>query len=65
MINGTLELIERGFKCLVEGLGDIEAEQFIATINRENFDYTQWRRKYFDKMSDDEYLSDIVNSLNR
>ena len=36
-----------GMACLVEKLGIVNAERFIATIKRENFDYTTWQREYF------------------
>jgi len=26
-----------------------------GTVHEDNFDYTEWRRDYFDKMSDEEY----------
>ena len=29
---------------LVENLGLVEAERFIALMNREGFDYTEWRK---------------------
>lgn len=61
MIAGTVELIERGMQCLVENLGEIETEQFIAAINREKFDYTEWQRDFFDGMSADEFNSEAVN----
>ena len=47
----TTELMTRGMDCLVENLGIIEAEYFISAIIREQFDYTKWRRKYFDRFS--------------
>ena len=37
--------------CLLEKLGTIETERFISTIMRERFDYTKWRREYFDDMT--------------
>ncbi|MFO1431411.1 MAG: hypothetical protein U1F76_14920 [Candidatus Competibacteraceae bacterium] len=33
-----------GIKALVQALGVIEAERFIALVNRERFDYTEWRK---------------------
>jgi len=33
-----------GFRALVAALGDVQAEKFIALIQREPFDYTQWQR---------------------
>lgn len=42
MITDT-EIRLKGFKILAKYLGDIEAERFIALIQREPFDYTKWR----------------------
>ena len=47
MMNSTTDIMERGINCLLEKLGTIETERFIATIMRERFDYTKWRREYF------------------
>lgn len=43
MITDT-ELRLKGIRVLAQSLGDIEAERFIALIQREPFDYTQWRQ---------------------
>jgi len=43
MITDT-EIRIRGLQILTEHLGDIEAERFIAIIQREPFDYTKWRQ---------------------
>jgi hypothetical protein len=43
MISDT-EIRTTGFRALVAALGDVQAEKFIALIQREPFDYTQWRR---------------------
>ena len=37
------EIKRKGFKILIEKLGDIDAEKFISLINKEPFDYTQWQ----------------------
>jgi hypothetical protein len=34
-----------GLEILFECLGAVEAEIFITTIQRNDFDYTEWRRK--------------------
>ena len=34
-----------GIRALMQALGTVEAERFIALINRERFDYTEWRKK--------------------
>jgi hypothetical protein len=38
------EIKTAAFRALVEALGDVQAERFIALIRREPFDYTQWHR---------------------
>lgn len=38
------ELKAAGFRALVAALGDVQAEKFIALIQREPFDYTKWQR---------------------
>lgn len=43
MITDT-EIRLKGMQVLTEQLGDIEAERFIALIQREPFDYTKWRQ---------------------
>lgn len=53
-MNSTVELMDAGFACLVEKLGIVDAERFVAMIKRDSFDYTLWRREYFDKMDLDQ-----------
>lgn len=50
-----MEIMDRGITCLLEGLGVVETERFIAVINREKFDYTKWQRRKFDGMGSDEF----------
>ena len=38
------EIRAAGFRALVAALGDVQAEKFIALIQREPFDYTRWQR---------------------
>ena len=33
-----------GMNILIKHLGPVDAERFIALMNREPFDYTEWRR---------------------
>jgi hypothetical protein len=42
MITDT-EIRIKGIQILAKHLGDVEAERFIALIQREPFDYTKWR----------------------
>jgi hypothetical protein len=43
-----------GFEVLTRHLGLVEAERFIALIQREKFDYTQWRQNLFTELSGEE-----------
>ncbi len=43
MITDT-EIKVRGVQILAKYLGDVEMEKFIALIQREPFDYTEWRQ---------------------
>ena len=38
-MNNTVDILDKGFACLVENLGVVNAEHFIALIKRDNFDY--------------------------
>jgi len=50
MMNSAVEIMDIGFACLVEKLGVVNAERFIAMIKRDSFDYTIWRKEYFKAM---------------
>lgn len=50
------ELRVRGFDVLAKTFGDVNAERFIALLNREPFDYTEWRK---DRL----FVGDTVDSL--
>lgn len=65
MINNTVDIMDKGFACLVENLGVINAERFVAMIKRENFDYTVWRREYFGDMTLEEINSEAVSYAER
>ena len=45
-----------GMKALAESLGIVEAERFVALIQREPFDYTEWRQGLFKNMPLDTFL---------
>lgn len=40
-----------GLRALTQVLGTVEAERFIALINRERFDYTEWRKTQWQEES--------------
>ena len=46
----TMEVLDRGMKCLVDNMGIVEAEHFITIVMREKFDYTKWQRDHFDSI---------------
>lgn len=43
-----------GLEVLNENLGIVEAERFVALIQRERFDYTKWRQNLFNELSGQE-----------
>ena len=53
MISDT-EIKIKGLQILTELLGDVEAERFIALIQREPFDYTKWRQGLDEDLSIEE-----------
>ena len=61
MITDT-EIKAKGIHILAQYLGDVEAERFIALIQREPFDYTKWRQE-MDEKSDIEEISCRAMSL--
>jgi hypothetical protein len=48
------EIRLKGLEILARHLGDIEAERFIALIQREPFDYTKWRQGLDEDLSIEE-----------
>jgi hypothetical protein len=48
------EIRVMGFEILTKHLGLVEAERFITLIQREKFDYTQWRQNLFTELSGEE-----------
>jgi hypothetical protein len=49
-----VEIKTLGFNILSQHLGLVEAERFITLIQREKFDYTQWRQNLFEGLSGEE-----------
>jgi len=45
-----------GMKALTEQLGIVEAERFVAIIQREPFDYTEWRQSLFEDVPLETFL---------
>ncbi|MCD4788229.1 MAG: hypothetical protein K8R09_08425 [Desulfobacterales bacterium] len=48
------EIKIKGFEVLVNTFGNVEAERFIALIQREPFDYTKWHQDLDDELSIEE-----------
>jgi len=49
-----------GMNALVQELGLVEAERFIALILREPFDYTEWRKRLWLGKSAEEILREAT-----
>jgi len=45
-----------GFQALFTNMDIIDAERFIALMNRDHFDYTKWQAKLFENMSIEEII---------
>lgn len=56
----TVEVIDKGMKCLFDNLGSDGTEIFISTILKERFDYTKWRRIIVDSIETDEDLDRFI-----
>lgn len=52
------QVMNEGFKILFENMDIVDAERFIALINRERGDYTKWRKNLFSGMSIDEIINE-------
>lgn len=58
------ELKVMGFEILSQHLGLVEAERFVALIQRDRFDYTAWRQTLFTELSGEE-ISHRAMALHR
>ena len=45
------EIKQQGLGALVAALGEVNAERFIALLNREPFNYTEWQKSLFTQLS--------------
>ena len=48
------EIKRAGFLALVNALGNVDAERFIAMVQRDTFDYTKWQRTLWPSTSVEE-----------
>ena len=54
------EIRLKGLEILARHLGDVEAERFIALIQREPFDYTKWRQGLDENLSIEEISKEAM-----
>jgi hypothetical protein len=47
-MGNTAIIMEKGINVLLKNLGVLDTEQFISTLLKEPFDYTEWSRKYYE-----------------
>ena len=57
----SVEIMDKGIKCLLEIMGTVETEKFISAISREKFDYTEWRKNFFDDINAKEFNENAAN----
>ncbi len=57
MMKTDTDIRFEGIRALMDVLGTVEAERFIALINRERFDYTEWRKSQWQ----DESVATLAN----
>ena len=53
MRNDTM-IKREGFNALINKLDIVEVERFITILNRERFDYTEWRKTLWEDLSVEE-----------
>lgn len=53
MRNDTV-IKHEGFNALINKLDIVEVERFITILNRERFDYTEWRKTLWEDLSIEE-----------
>jgi len=51
------EIKQTGLHALVDALGEVDAERFIALLHREPFDYTTWQRTIYSNLTVEELSS--------
>ena len=45
---------------LTQALGMVDAERFVSMINRDNFDYTEWRRNQWNDKTIEEVFEEAT-----
>ncbi len=55
---------QEGFNALAEKLDIVEVERFFMLINKEKFDYTQWRKNLFENISVEDLSTRAMDYIN-
>ena len=63
MSTNSIEVIDRGLRCLSANMGVKETELFISTLLRERFDYTLWRQSFVEGIATFEDLDALLNQV--
>ena len=58
-------LRKQGINVLLENLGEVETERFIALLLREPFDYTKWQENLLVDMTGEEISKKAMEYYNR
>ena len=53
-------IIEKGLRILIERLGIVDTERFLALMNREKENYDDWRERFFGQMSAETYRTELI-----
>lgn len=52
------QVLQEGYNILFNNMDIVDAEKFIALIQRNRFDYTEWRKNLFENMTIDEIITE-------
>ncbi|MBQ8179227.1 MAG: hypothetical protein IJ026_02115 [Candidatus Methanomethylophilaceae archaeon] len=53
------QILEMGTKCLMDGLGVIDAERYLMMVRRPGGNYTEERKAIYDNMTEEEILQGV------
>ena len=59
-MKSEIALRNEAMDILVKKLGLVDAERFIATIKKDSFDYTEWRRDLYKDKTIDKIYNEAV-----
>ena len=60
-----IEIRRKGFRVLVDKLGDVDAEKFIRLIIKEPFDYTEWQELLWADQTIEQISEKAMNYQNK